>query len=198
MEIAPQSKFARIQILHQTFCLLSEFYQRKGATVVWATDGSGSQISPDQIWGKYVPDVNAVRNSLMYSTDSRLDPHKIIALTERVILEVQPLMFVEDRFSANDHYRLNAEYAVFFGVQFLTRWHQVYSREPFYPDKFLHHLLLQDAGYVFLQEHIKLLSVDSPQPFPVFWASQLWFLLEQWGLTHMEKMTKFPIDPSRS
>ena len=42
-------------------------------------------------------------------------------------------------------------------------------------------------GQVFLQEHIKLLCVKSEQSVPIFWCSQLWFLLEQWGLTYMQK-----------
>jgi len=198
MEIAPTSKFARIRVLRQAFDLLSEFYQQKGMAITWAVDGNEVTISPDYLWDKYILDVDDVRNNLMYSIDSRLDPHKIIALTERVILEAQPLILIGNEFSTDDHYRLNAVYAIFFGIQFLTRWHEVYPREPFFPDKFLNFLLATDAGGIFFQEHIKLLCVKSSHPFPIFWASQLWFLLEQWGLLYMAKMTKFPIDSSRS
>jgi hypothetical protein len=197
MDITPESKFARLQILRHTFSRLTEFYQRKNLTIAWSVDNNGSEISPDYLWDKYVRDVESVRSDFMRSTKSRIDRHKIVALTEQIILEVQPLTFVGDSFSVNDHYRLNAEYAIFFGVQFLTRWHEVYSSEPFYPDKFLYPLLATDMGYVFLQEHIKLLCTESQPLIPVFWASQLWFLLEQWGLTYMEHTTKFLANPNR-
>jgi hypothetical protein len=197
MEITPESKFARLQILRHTFSRLSEFYQRKNLTSAWSVDDSGPEINPDYLWDKYAQDVESVRSDFIRSTNSRIDRHKIVALTEQIILEVQPLTFVGNNFSANDCYRLNAEYAVFFGVQFLTRWHEVYSGEPFYPDKFLYPLLATDKGYAFLQEHLKLLCAESQPQIPVFWASQLWFLLEQWGLTYMEQTTKFSANAKR-
>jgi hypothetical protein len=177
MDITPESKFARLQILHQTFSRLTEFYQRKNLTIAWAVGNDGAEINPDNLWDKYAQDVESVRSHFMLSADSRIDRHKIVALTEPVIFECQPLAFVGDSFSANDHYRLNAEYAIFFGVQFIIRWHEVYSRELFYPEKFLNPLLATDMGYAFLQEHIKLLCAESQPQFSVFWASQMWFLL---------------------
>ena len=192
MEIAPQNKFSRVQILQHTFHILSIVYQQKGVTVAWAVDSNQVEISPDYLWNRYILDVDSVRSNFMSTEGNRLDRHKIITLTESIILEVQPLTFVGAGFSADDHYRLNAEYAVFFGVQFLTRWHEVYPREPFYPDNFLTSLLKTDIGYSFLQEHLKLLCTKSQMPVPVFWASQLWFLLEQWGLACMENATRFP------
>jgi hypothetical protein len=197
MEITQESKFARLQILRHTFARLTEFYQRKNLTIVWVVAGNGTEICPDCLWDKYAQDVESVRSNLMRSAKSRIDRHKIVALTERIILEIQPLTFVGDSFSANDHYRLNAEYAIFFGVQFLTRWHEVYSGEPFYPDKFLYPLLATDMGYAFLQDHIKLLCSEGQPQIPIFWASQLWFLLEQWGLTYMGQTTKFPANANQ-
>jgi hypothetical protein len=196
MEISQESQFARIQILQQTFSVLSNFYQQKNLKIMWTKNSDDVEISPDYIWSRYASSVGEVRNNFMHTTESRLDRHKIIALTDSVILEIQPLTFAGDNFTADDRHRLNAVYAIFFGIQFLTRWHEVYFDGIFYPDKFLNSLLSTDMGYAFLQEHIKLLCVQSQQPFPVFWCSQLWFLLEQWGLTHMEYITKFPHKPS--
>ena len=67
MEIAPASKYARIRVLNQAFDLLSDFYQQKGMVIAWAVDGNEVAISPDYLWDKYVADVDAVRNNLMYS-----------------------------------------------------------------------------------------------------------------------------------
>jgi len=191
MEISPESKFARIQILRHTFHRLTDFYQRTNLAIAWAVDNGGIEISPDYLWDRYAQSAGQVRDNFMFSTKTRIDRHKIIALTERIILEVQPLTFVGSDFSVNEHYRLNAEYAFLFGLQFLTRWNEVYHPEPFYPDSFLKPLHT-DRCRAFFQEHIKLLCVKSEQPIPIFWASQLWFLLEQWGLTYMELTAKFP------
>ena len=194
MEISPESKYARVQILHHTFSRLTEFYRPANRMVAWRAGSDGTEISPDYLWGEYAQSVEQVRNNFMLSTETRIDRHKIIALTERVILESQPLIFTSGNVSADEHYRLNAEYAFLFGLQFLTRWHEVYYPEPFYSDRFIA-LLTTDKGKVFSQEHIKLLCVKSRQPFPIFWCSQLWFLLEWVGLTHMEHATKFPPHP---
>ena len=190
MEITPESKFARLQVLRHTFSRLTEFYQRKGEAIAWAVDCNGVEISPDFLWEKYARDADVVRGHFMFSTETRIDRHKIIALTERVILELQPLVFEKDTASLDDHYRLNAEYAFLFGIQFLTRWNEVYHTEPFYSNSFLEPLQT-DRGKIFCQEHVKLLSIKNQSSFPVFWASQLWFLFEQWGLSHMEYATKF-------
>jgi len=199
MEIAPQNKFSRIRILQHVFLILSRFYQQKGDVVAWAMDSNRIQMCPDYLWDRYALDVDSVRSNFMYTEESRLDRHKIIALTERIILEVQPLIFVGESFSSDDHYRLNAEYAVSFGIQFLTRWHEVYHREPFYPDRFLADLLKTDTGYSFFQEHLKLLMSHSRESIPLFWASQLWFLLEQWSLTHMRSHIRATcVDESRT
>ena len=191
MEITPDSKFARIQALNHTFRRLTESYRQKEKTIAWAVDKDEVAIDPDYLWEKYAQLAGDVRSIFMFSTETRIDRHKIIALTERVILEVQPLVFVGDGISSDEHYRLNAEYAFLFALQFLTRWNEVYHPDPFYPDQFVKPLHTE-KGAAFCREHAKLLCVKSPQPFPVFWASQLWFLLEQWGLEYMEKVSKYP------
>lgn len=197
MEITPQSKFARIPVLRQTFDFLADYYRQKNIVIGWRKDHSGNQFSPEYLWDRYALDVEAVRIHLMQSTESRLDRHKIIALTEMNILDIQPLTFLGDGFTKKDCFRLNAEYALYFGIQYLTRWNEVYFPGPFYTDKFLLTLLETDLGYCFLQEHIKLLCLKSPLPFPLFWGSQLWFLLEQWGLMYMENESRFSVHSKR-
>ena len=97
MEISPESKYARIQVLNHTFQRLTEFYQQENRAIAWTTV-DGGQVDPEYLWGKYAPIAEQVRASFMFSTETRIDRHKIIALTEQVILEVQPLAFVGNNF----------------------------------------------------------------------------------------------------
>jgi hypothetical protein len=197
MDITPESKLSRLQLLRHTFSRLAEFYQRKNLTIAWAVDNNGAEINPDYLWNKYARDVASVRNDFMRSSESRIDRHKIIALTELVILEVQPLVFVRNDIASNDHYRLNVEFAFLFGLQFITRWHEVYNPAPFFSESFLYPITHMEEGIIFRQEHFKLLMLHSKQPIPIFWASQLWFLLEQWGLSYMREASRFPANPNR-
>jgi hypothetical protein len=193
MEITPQTGFSRIQILDHAFRHLEESYRAKNITITWNTDSDGVVISPEYLWNKHAQDVGSVRGEYMDNTETHIDRHKIISLTGRVIHAVQPLIFTKGIESfAHAHYLLNAEYSLYFGIQYLASWNNTYQREPFYPDEFFNTFLETDKGFEFLQEYIKLVCTKGMQSLPVFWGSQFWFLVEQWGLTYMKLMTTYP------
>ena len=185
MEITTESKYAKIQILNQAFNELAIFFQQKGMPVAW-----GVGRDAEFLWNTYSKHVENVRAYFMESRTHRIDRHKIIALMVLTILEKQPLVLNSDNVSHTGNYFVNAVYALYFGVQYLTRWNEVYNLS-FSSEKFLKHLFTVDKGNAFFREHIKLLCAESPSPIPVFWASHLWCTLEQWGLSHMQYETKF-------
>ena len=192
MEITPKTKYARLQILQHAFRFLDESYRQRNEKIAWRIRDNGVAISPDDIWTKHVAVVESVRNDYMHFTDGLLDRHKIIASTSSAILEIQPLNIIGIDSSSNDHYLLNAEYAIYFGIQYLASFNRTYPKEPFYPDTFFGTFYETDKGFSFLKEHLKLLCAERTQPIPIFWAAHLWFALEQWGLAHMREKHRFP------
>ena len=192
MAISPEAKFPRIQMLRSVFDQLQIRYQKQHQKITWSARQDDILISLDQLWDRYVQDLEDVRRWLMEDTKNKIDRHKVIALTQYDILEIQPLAFADGGISADETYRLNVNYAYLFGLQFLIRCNEIYYPAPFFPDAFLHPLIHTEGGQAFQQEHHKLLMLHSEQPIALFWCAQLWFLLEQWGLEHMEKVSKFP------
>ena len=192
MAISPEAKFPRTQMLRSVFDQLQIRYQKQRQTITWSARQDDVLISLDQLWDRYAKDLEDVRRWLMEDVNNKIDRHKVIALTQYDILETQPLVIADGSTSADENYRLNVNYAYLFGLQFITRCNEIYYPAPFFTDVFLHPLIHTEDGQAFQQEHHKLLMLHSERPIALFWCSQLWFLLERWGLTHMEYATKFP------
>ena len=121
-ETLPERRFARIQIMGHVFNALQDSYMPKN--IIWATNQNGSPMTPAFLWDNYyVHDVEIVRKEFMKDMDHFLDRHKIIALTQRIFLDVLPLTFGEhEECSADDVFILNADYAFLFGIQYLCRF----------------------------------------------------------------------------
>jgi hypothetical protein len=170
--------------------------------IVWANDHDGNLMEPAYIWDKYyVRDVEIVRQEFMKDMDKFVDRHKIIALTQRIVLDIQPLTFKErEKFSDDDVFILNADYAFLFGIQYLCRCNEVfYPAKHFenpgnqFPTKIFTFPLYKTArGRAFIREHKKLLRAKSLIPIPLFWSSHLWYALEQWGLDYMRYQPGVP------
>ena|GEM_PF-4639204 len=178
-------KNARLEMLGDTFDKLQERYRKEQQKIGKQGSQSGFETCLDRLWERYAQDAEDVRRWLMQDENNRIDRHKIIALTQRNILEVQPLVFTEDTATEDDTYRLNVNYAHLFGLHFIARWNELYYPAPFHTKAFFFPLIHTEEGRTFQQEHLKLLMSHSRETIPLFWASQLWFSLEQWGLTHM-------------
>ncbi|MGL4943577.1 MAG: hypothetical protein ACRC46_10350 [Thermoguttaceae bacterium] len=130
-----------------------------------------------------------------------MDRHKIIALTQSVILQRQPLRYKDAaKCTDNGVWRLNVEFAFLFGIEFLSRWNEMYYPESrfdtptnhFHTETFLVPLLNTDEGTDFIREHTKYLMARRNSPFPLFLIAQLWFVLEQWGLTYARNQKTWP------
>jgi len=183
--IPHEVKTARLEMLSDTFDKLQERYRKERQSIGKRGSQSGFEPRLDSLWEQYAQDVEDVRLWLMQDENNRVDRHKIIALTQRNILESQPLFFVGNGASADETYRLNVNYAHLFGLQFIARWNEIYYPAPFNTEAFFYPLTHTEEGRIFQQEHHKLLMLDSRESISLFWASQLWFTLEQWSLTHM-------------
>jgi hypothetical protein len=196
MAISPEAKFPRVQMLRSVFDQLQIRYQKLNRKIAWSTRQDEVLINLDRLWDRYVQDLEDVRRWLMEDANNKVDRHKVIALTQYDILELQPLVLT-DAVSADENYRLNVNFAYLFGLQFLTRCNEIYYRAPFYTKVFLHPITHTEAGQAFQHEHYKLLMRHSEQPIALFWCSQLWFALEQWGLTYMEQTMKYHTNPNQ-
>jgi len=183
--IPHEVKTARLEMLSDTFDKLQERYRKERQTIGKRGSQSGFETCLDSLWEQYAQDVEDVRLWLMQDANNRVDRHKIIALTQRNILESQPLFFIGNGATTDKTYRLNVNYAHLFGLQFIARWNEIYYPAPFNVQAFCYPLAHSEEGVIFQQEHLKLLMSHSREPIPLFWASQLWFSLEQWSLTHM-------------
>jgi hypothetical protein len=193
MTIPTEIRRSRTAIWHGVFAQLQERYRKENQTIGWSCGQKAAYTALDNLWEHYARDVEDVREWLMEEGDHRIDRHKIIALTQLNIIELQPLVFVESNASDDDRYRLNVHFAHLFGLQFITRWNEVYRSDTFFTESFLYPFIHTKEGRDFQHEHLKLLMRRCKQPVSLFWASQLWFLFEQWGLSHMKYATRFPV-----
>ena len=191
MAIPPEVRLARIKIWRDVFVLLQERYRNVGQSVGWSGGQDVAHNALNRLWEQYAQDVEDVREWLMEDGDHRIDRHKIIALTQLNILELQPLVFTDGNASGDAKYRLNVNFAHLFGLQFIVRWNEVHRPDTFFAEPFLYPFIHTKEGLDFQQEHFKLLMRRRQQPISLFWASHLWFALEQWGLSHMKYETKF-------
>jgi len=196
-----ESRAARIRLVNQAFQYLQEttFAQ---TPFDWRTDASGRKYSSERLWDEcYKPELEYVRTRFMKDSAGRLDRHKIISLTQGVILGVLPLAFVShDLVEENKIVELNAEFAFLFGILFISEWnvrHYPAMRfdnpaNRFDSEIFLHPLLSTDEGHTFIREHKKSLMAKRNGPFPLFLIAQLWFTLEQWGLAYARSQKVWP------
>ena len=194
------SRQARIRFVDFVFrCLQSEYPENH---FDWKSDEGGRKYSSEWLWDEcYKPELEYVRARFMKNPEGRLDRHKIIALTQGVILRNLPLDFVSCNAVDKDAIvELNTRFAFLFGIQFICRWNEVYYPEdrfdnpsnPFDTEKFLYPLLSTDEGGRFICEHRKSLMAKRNGPFPLFLIAQLWFTLEQWGLAYARSQKSWP------
>jgi hypothetical protein len=173
----------------------------------WGYNNQSVQYSAESMYNDiYRKDVELVRRYFMEDGQGRIDRHKIIALTQKTILSLQPLVFINkteySEYSENEGYALNAEFAFLFGIQFISRWNELYypkqhfqnPNNRFDTEKFLFPLNETCEGQSFWREHRKWLMAKKTNPFPLFLAAQLWFLIEQWGLTYMRGQKGHPLE----
>ena len=129
-----------------------------------------------------------------------LDRHKIVALTQKVIMEHLPITTegcgkVDVNNPPDAIVALNSNFALYFGFQFISRWHELlweqnYHR-PFPTDQFCDLFYGTELGKRFICEHNKYLMSELHCRFPAFIIAQLWFALEQWGLAHLSTLGLF-------
>ena len=164
-------------------------------TIDWRYDAAGKQFSPDTICNEfYRKDLETVRNRFMRDSSGRVDRHKIIALTQKTIVEMQPLIFKQLNKTVAETFDLNVNFAFLFGLQFLVRYNEQYYPERYFcepansfqSDVFLFRLNETEEGNAFWREHRRWFTFRKAGiVFPLFLLAQSWFLLEQWGLEYM-------------
>jgi hypothetical protein len=168
--------------------------------ICWRQNGI-VQMDINQILNRYYSDDHKIRNKFMKNSKGDIDRHKIIALMQRTILELQPLTFENtEKHSEDDVFVLNTEFAFFFGLQFIIRWNEMYYPEKKFqnPDNvfptshFIHPIQNTEEGRSFVIAHKKMLTAKPEGPFPLFLIAQMWFLIEQWGLSYMRSQPGHP------
>lgn len=159
--------------------------------IIWRTDKDGTMYSPAHLSRLYFFHYRPRAGRLMKDRSKLLDRHKIVALTQQMILEHYPMAYslsptfsYVEEFPTRDLRLLNVSFAYYFALEFLATWNKErYDRRKihFDADLLFKHLEATD----FPKEHHKYLSLELYESFPTFLISQLWFSLEQWGLEYM-------------
>ena len=171
--------------------------------ITWSCNADGLQYSPKIICEFYKRDLKTVHEEFMEDPNALIDRHKIIALTQKIILDLQPLDFKDSQKSADERYGLNVDFAFRFGFHFLVRWNEVYYPEQHFDNPanifptplFLFRLNRTKAGKALLLEHRKwLMAKKTGNIFSLFLLSQFWFLLEQWCLEYMRHQRNAPLE----
>ena len=133
--------------------------------------------------------------------EHNLDRHKIVALTQKVIMEHLPITTercgkVDLNNPPDEIVALNSNFALYFGFQFISRWHELQWEQnfhkPFPTDQFCDLFYGTEEGKRFICEHNKYLMSELHCQFPAFIIAQLWFSLEQWGFAHLSALGLFP------
>jgi len=162
--------------------------------IVWRIEDS-MEYTPMRLCTLYFHYYRPRAKYLMEDPEKLLDRHKIVALTQQMILEHFPVTYsMEKQFSRLDDMAipksvrlLNVSFAYHFALEFLRAWnkekHEKKLDLPFDSDALFECL----ENTEFAREHQKLLALDWDSTFPTPLISQLWYSLEQWGLTHMRK-----------
>jgi hypothetical protein len=163
------------------------------SAIAWRTDGDGTVYSPEEICRIYFEDSRPRAKHLMENPEKgKLDRHKIVALTQELILSHFPITHSDERKFNRSEYGapstcerlLNASFAYHFALSFIGAWNKELHEMleiPFNPDDLFSCL----AQTHFAREHFKFLTLDLETPFPTVLIAQLWFALEQWGLVHL-------------
>jgi len=162
--------------------------------IVWRSE-NGVEYNPRKLCNLYFGDYRYKAKFLMKERSKLLDRHKIVALTQHMILEHFPITYsfekpfdrskidlipISTRF-------LNVSFAYHFALEFLRAWnkeeHEKKLEVPFDSDSLFKCL----ESTEFAREQYKFLMLDLEYPFPSFLVSQLWFALERWGLSDMRQ-----------
>lgn len=190
--------------------------------IVWRRDlesESTQEFGPAKISTLYFHRYRPELANWMEYPKHLVDQHKVIALTQKVILENWPLTHasVGREFDLTDPpvvvRTINTQFAYYFSLHFLGAWNEKFYRKDHFVDvsdtfdvkTFLSAIQSTSAnqpneiGQRFRREHNKLLMAEpegklpgSDGTFPLFWCSQLWFALEQWCFAHARLNKNWP------
>ncbi len=160
--------------------------------IVWRKDKDGTEYNPHHFCTLYFNRYRVGARYLMKDPGKFLDRHKIVALTQQLILENWPLTYsflepFSQRYPPPVAVRaLNVSFAYRFVLDFLGSWntelHKTILTVPFNQDQ----LFQCRDSTDFAREHYKYLMLDLTGPYQVFLVSNLWFAIEQWGLTSLQ------------
>jgi len=142
-----------------------------------------------------------IHSQFMESDVEWIDRHKIVALTQDVILRELPLAYRNDKFNTDDEIiRLNADFAFAFGIHFICKMnekhypeeHFVNSSNHFNTATFMYPFKCTEEGKDFIREHKTYLKAERRVVFPQLLISQMWTAMEQWGLTYARLQANWP------
>jgi hypothetical protein len=90
----------------------------------------GTEFGPKRITEVYFGEYRPAMTRLMKDSAHLLDRHKIVALTQKVIMEKLPITITGyGKFNLNQPpdgiVVINASFAYYFGIHFLSRWHEI-------------------------------------------------------------------------
>jgi len=167
--------------------------------IIWRTDENGIEYNPRKLCTLYFGFYRREAKHLMSDPGELLDRHKIVALTQRLILEHYPITYSFAKpFKLVKEIvpiwtkTLNVSFAFYFALEFLGTWnkelHEKTLGQPFESDNLFKCMEFTD----FAREHRKFLMLDLESVFPSILISQLWFALEQWGLEYMRHQPNVP------
>ena len=189
-ELFPKWKKTFCQEMGQKDCRFLELEDK----IVWRIE-DGKEYSPVRFCALYFHYYRPRAKYLMKDREKLLDRHKIVALTQQLIMEHYPVTYsFEKPFSRLEEDSLpksvrllNVSFAYHFALEFLRAWnkekYEQKLKQPFDSDCLFECLECTE----FAREHYKFLAIDLYSPFPTVLIAQLWFALEQWGLTYMQK-----------
>ena len=166
--------------------------------IEWRIDKDGTAYSPVYICSLYFHRYRPRAKHLLMDQDGNLDRHKIVALTQELILKHYPITYSHlkkfhvsaeeigeqpsSELPSTSVRLLNVSFAYHFAMAFLGAWqkekHEQILKKPFDADS----LFGCFDSTKFACEHHKFLMLDFEHEFPTVLIAQLWFALEQWGL----------------
>ena len=171
----------------------------------WKQLGEGAKYSPELLWNNYHKMLEYARATYMTDSTILIDRHKIVALTQAIVLRVLPLEFIsKDSASEDELIKLNADFAFLFAIHFICKMNEEhYPKERFVNQEnrfntreFLYPLLKTKEGQNFVREHKKYLTAIRKVPYPLFLFVQLWTVIEQWGLAYARSQKIWPQEKS--
>ena len=192
----------------KTFCVemskQNPAFIGKENAIIWRKDTNGTEYSPhciaDLYFHRYRPKAikRLMKEHEKYqgkNPERVLDRHKIVALTQQLVLEHWPVTYsCEKMFSQESKPTLpvrvlNVSFAYNFAIEFLASWNDVSFKKQEKP--FDAGLLFECFNHTdFAKEHYKYLMLDLTDHFPVPLIAQLWFVAEQWGLNSLSSFIK--------